>query len=403
LASSEPNLSLYLHVPFCADKCLYCDFYSLPRRQVSAAVQAAVADQTIAQAAFLLGQVAPSRRLSTIFFGGGTPSALPRDVLARLLRAFKGSEPEEWTVEANPESLDRSFLDLCADAGVTRVSLGVQSLRDEHLRLLRRPATRAETLGALDLLRRHWQGEVSFDFIAGIPGQQVSDVVEDLQQLLDAEPGHISLYQLTCEPGSDLARLVEDGSLTMNDPDKDEALWFAGRETLVSRGFRHYEISNFCRAGKECRHNLRYWRMQPYLGVGPSAVSTLPGGPLRGLPTTARVLRISSPRDLDAFLTGQAGLWGMELEPISDSEFLIEHLMMGFRLEEGISREVFLKRFGTSFEALFPGVWDGWIAAGHAEAPAAWLRLTDAGRMILDRLMRDLRIDETRGLALVWP
>jgi oxygen-independent coproporphyrinogen-3 oxidase len=376
---------------------VYCDFYSLPRRQVSSAVQAAVADQTIAQAGHFLELLAPSRRLATIFFGGGTPSALPRDSLASLLRAFEGSEPAEWTVEANPESLDRSFLDLCAEAGVTRLSLGVQSLRDKHLRLLRRPATRADTLAALDLLRRHWRGEMSFDFIAGIPGQLVSEVQEDIRRLLDEGPGHLSLYQLTCEPGSELARLVDEGSLAMNDPEADEALWFAGREMLLSNGFRHYEISNFCLPGKECRHNLRYWRMQPYLGVGPSAVSTLPGadGP--------EVLRLSNPRNIEAFLTGKEGLWGLEVEQISGSEFLIEHLMMGFRLEEGISQEIFHRRFGVSFEALFPGLWDRWIAAGNAEPPGASLRLTSAGRMILDRLMREVVVDETGGLAFVWP
>jgi oxygen-independent coproporphyrinogen III oxidase len=396
LESSDPALSVYLHVPFCTDKCLYCDFYSVPRGTVAEALQKDVVDQTILQARHFLDQLRPAR-IDTLFIGGGTPSALTRTHLAALLDSCRGTGCVEWTVEANPESLDRSFLALCETAGVTRLSVGVQSMRDGHLRLLKRPATRDDNLEALHLIREQWHGELNLDFIAGIPGQTPAEVREDLALLDDFRPCHVSLYQLTCEPETELSRLVGNGTIVLNSRERDEELWFAGKEELEGRGYRNYEISNFCRPGKECRHNLRYWRMEPYLGVGPGAVSTVPArsfaialrrGDLAEKPGC--VLRVSNPRDIGAFLVGKDGLWGLGVDVVESKDFLFENLMMGLRLAEGIPLTRWESRFGRRFEEFFPGIWERWTGEGLAEQPRANMRLTESGRLVLDRLLGEI-------------
>ncbi len=414
MESSDTAYSLYLHVPFCTDKCLYCDFFSVPCRTISEEVQGAVINQTILQARHFLQALAPGERVETIFMGGGTPSALSRATLARLLDAFHDTRSVEWTVEANPESVDGQFLDLCQSAGVTRLSVGVQSLRDAQLRLLRRPASRAKTLSALELLERRWQGELNLDFIAGIPGQTSGEVREDLSVLERFLPPHISLYQLTCEPETELARLVEQGRVVLNTPELDEELWFAGKDELEGRGYLHYEISNFCMPGRECRHNLRYWRMEPYMGVGPGAVSTVPAkqfARVLGRPDLAEipggVLRVTNTKDLQAFLEGQDTLWGLEVEAVEPKDFLLENLMMGLRLQEGVSVPSWESRFGRSFDEFFPGLWNRWSAEGFAEQDAQSLRLSESGRLVLDGLLGEIAervaAESLPSIVLAWP
>jgi oxygen-independent coproporphyrinogen-3 oxidase len=376
-------------------------------------MQEAVIDQTIRQSASLLSNL-DAENVATIFIGGGTPSVLPRPVLDRLLGAFSKLGPEEWTVEANPESIDGEFLDICGSRGVTRLSVGLQSLRDERLRLLRRPCTRDETLRSLDLVARRWAGDLNLDFIAGIPGQTTTEVREDLQEMLGFQPSHVSLYQLTTESGTELEKALARGTLVLNSPEQDEELWFQGCAELEQAGFRHYEISNFCLPGKECRHNLRYWRLEPYLGVGPSSVSTIPfGAAVRAFPGSAATreyraaVRLTTPRDFTSFLEGEPKWWNIEMEGLSASDFLLETIMMGLRLEEGIGRVEFERRFGTTLEALFPGLWGRWEGRGLADSPGRTLHLTERGRMILDALLGEvletLHAPTVPALEVSWP
>jgi len=403
-------LSLYVHVPFCVDKCLYCNFYSVPARLVSDHVKESVLDQTIEQAAFFLDLLGHDGPLQTIFMGGGTPSTLPRPLLRRLLGSLGRADCEEWTVEANPESIDREFLEACQETCVTRISAGVQSTDDRRLRALRRTASSGDILRAVELLRLEWNGDVNLDFIAGIPGQEPYEVIKDLSLLDELSASHVSLYSLTYEPNTPLERLVRRGKVRTNSAEKDEELWFAGVEELERRGFRHYEVSNFCVPGKECVHNLRYWRLEPYLGAGPGAVSTLPAAPLAkalGRPELAEaggVLRMSSPKDIRAFLVGRDGLWGAQFESITPDDFLLETLMMGLRLEEGILSEAFRRRFGADFEELFPGVWGSWVARGDAKPRGDRLAMSDSGRMLLDGLLAEMPHPASeRPPRVTWP
>jgi oxygen-independent coproporphyrinogen-3 oxidase len=401
-------LSLYIHVPICAGKCLYCDFFSVPRAAVSAPVEQNFVAETIEQARFFLEALGRGRdvHLETLYVGGGTPSALSRENLDRLLSEFRGTGWQEWTVEANPESIDEEFLDLCGQAGVTRLSVGIQTMGDARLGLLGRPGSRRDNERALELLHTRWSRDLSLDFIAGIPGQSVADVRADLSVLDILPASHASLYSLTLEPGTALFEQVQEGGVAMNDPERDEELWFAGKDELEQRRFENYEISNFCLPGKASTHNLRYWNLEPYLGVGPGAVSTLPAQLLRevfeahgkavaGLGEHP-VCRLSNPESIEGYLAGREKLWGMEAEVIQPRDFLVENLMMGLRLAAGIPADRLERRFGRSFEELFPGLWQRWAERGLAQpveksvGSHSCLRLSEPGRLILNALMAEI-------------
>jgi len=410
LASSESSVSLYVHVPFCVDKCLYCNFYSVPRRLVDRRIQEEVVEQTIEQARFFLDALGNNAPPQTLFMGGGTPSSLPRPLLRRLLSSLGSPSCLEWTVEANPESIDEEFLGNCSEAGVTRISAGVQSTDDRRLRALNRTGSRQDILRAVELLRLYWGADLSLDFIAGIPDQEPQEVVADLSILDELSVSHVSLYSLTYEPDTPLARRVQRGEVRPNSAEKDEELWFTGVEELRTRGYIHYEVSNFCRPGKECRHNLRYWRLEPYLGAGPGAVSTLPAGPIAkalGKPELAGrggVLRMSNPRDLRRFLAGRGDMWGAQFEAVSPEDFLFETLMMGLRLAEGVPVSLFHRRFGAGLEEILPGLWEGWVGRGAARPIDARLALSDSGRMMLDGLLGEIPQQKVgRSLDVSWP
>jgi oxygen-independent coproporphyrinogen III oxidase len=390
--SSTIPLSLYVHVPFCATKCRYCDFYSVPvdGDDGPGSVAARVVGRTLAQLD-RFRERAPDARFETAYVGGGTPSVLPRPLLERLLDRISELKPSEWTVEANPESLDREFLAACANAGVTRLSVGLQSMDDRLLAVLGRPGTAADNRRAIEAVAGAWRGESSFDLIAGIPGQSTVGLLGDVAAAAGSGAGHASLYSLTVEPGTPLSRLVASSTVRRNLPAHDDELWLAGREALEVAGLRQYEVSNFARRGRECRHNLRYWRLEPYLGIGPGAVSTLPpdmAAALVGDPIDAPVARLSNPRDIATFL-GKAAE-GIEVEKVTGREFILETLMMGLRLIEGISGDSFRRRFGYGFDDLAPGLWQHWVERGMASPGPSRLRLTDRGLLLLDALLREL-------------
>ena len=421
MARPESAVSLYLHVPFCTDKCVYCDFYSVPCRTVAEDIQARVVEETIRQARAILSRAPVGTPVQTIFVGGGTPSALPPFLQEKLLGAFTDLHPDEWTVEANPETLDEPFLERCRAAGVSRLSVGIQTLRQDLLDRLHRRATREDCLRAVRLLQERWTGRLSLDFIAGIPGQRTEDVHEDLAVVERDWPGHVSLYQLTREEGTPMDRMVDAGQMRMNPRELDEELWFTGSDEIRRRGYGHYEVSSFSRPGEECLHNLRYWSIEPYVGAGPAAVGTLPGAWLNGLTgfgSAGTVARLSNPRDIRAYLARAGAGWGAALETIAPEDFLVETFMMGLRTARGIPAEAVRRRFGAEVDALWPGLWNRWVSAGWALPATDSLRLTEDGMMLLDTLVEELigarrthgaglrggrDIDPVTDIRLSWP
>jgi oxygen-independent coproporphyrinogen III oxidase len=411
LANPDISFSLYVHVPFCRSKCFYCDFFSVPNPDPD--LEARVVCEILEQAEFFR-DVFGIDGVETAYVGGGTPSVLRRDILDRLLRGVSGFTPEEWTVEANPESLDEQFLNACDSNGVTRLSVGIQTGRDGLVTLLGRPGKSDDNARALRLLTTEWAGEVNLDFLAGIPGQEPEDMERDLACASDSRIGHASLYSLTVEPDTELYRRIADGRIRSDPEEKAEDLWFQGKRLLEQAGYANYEISNFARPGRECRHNMRYWRLEPYIGAGPGAVSTVPaalaaklGQRIADAAGDACVVRLTNPRDVGEYLCGRPCLWGMEAEAVSDEDFLLETLMMGLRTASGISRRDFKRRFGGDLSEILPGCLESWRAEGLAEEDEEAMRLTEQGRLQLDGLLRETarRIHEgvTLPRRILWP
>jgi oxygen-independent coproporphyrinogen-3 oxidase len=323
--TGQETLALYVHWPFCISKCPYCDFNSHVRDAVD---QDRWREALLADLAYEAAQE-PSGPLGSIFFGGGTPSLMPPTTVAAIIEAAErhwGLAPDiEITLEANPSSVEASrFADL-AKAGVNRVSLGLQSLDDEALRFLGRAHGVGEGLAALATAQSVFD-RVSFDLIYALPDQGEQAWQDQLRRALSFGTGHLSLYQLTIEPGTRFAALAAKGELPEADPDRSAGLYELTQQLTAEAGLPAYEISNHARAGQESRHNLAYWRYQPYFGVGPGAHGR------RGGSSTQRHKK---PENwLAAIARNGHGI--IEETPIAPAERAVEALLMGLRLKEGV-------------------------------------------------------------------
>lgn len=380
-------LALYIHWPFCLAKCPYCDFNSHVRERTDMAAwqEALVADMR--HEARLL----PDRPLTSIFFGGGTPSLMPPALVEALLReaeALWGFAPGiEITLEANPSSVEAASFAALAHAGINRVSLGLQALDDETLRFLGRLHGVTESLAALDLAQRHF-GRVSFDLIYARPGQSISAWQDELARALAFGTGHLSLYQLTIEPGTRFATLVREGRLSPLDDDAAADLFALTREMTAAAGLPAYETSNHARRGEESRHNLSYWRYEDYVGIGPGA---------HGRRLGAASVRHRKPEN---FLraVGEQGHGIAEERALSRREQATEALLMGLRLAEGISPPELAGRFGLAVDAMIDRTaCDRLAAMGFVERTRSRLMVTDKGAPLLEALLGEIVASDLVG------
>ena len=272
-----------------------------------------------------------SPKITTLFIGGGTPSSIPilllEDFLVRISELTKESCFES-TIELNPETVSIDLLKVLYHNGINRVSIGVQSLDDVVLKTLGRNTSREKTLYALKIIKNNWPGLFSIDLINAVPGQTIKTALSDINKINDFSPDHISLYSLTFEPGTALHSLLEKGKITSILEDTDNLMQKESISLLKSLGFNRYEISNYSKNGMKSLHNLNYWKMGSYLGTGPSSASTL-------LDDTGPVRIIYKP-DTSLFVSSAPFSARTEIESISKESFLLEHLMMGFRLLKGI-------------------------------------------------------------------
>jgi len=353
-SATGQEISLYVHIPFCAARCAYCDFYS--NSAVSREVRETVIHRTLhdIQAALTLF---PGVCVPTVYVGGGTPSSLPPDLFLALIEGVSrlvggGENPRltEWSVEMNPDSATEEKIDMCADAGVTRLSVGVQSFSEKSLAAMGRTVSPSDTRLGLERVLRRWKGALSVDLIAGVPGQRIEEAVSDAEIAAGYGVDHVSLYALTVEPGTPLARSLGKEAAGALDSDHAAACWDSAAEVLRRRGLTRYEVSSFARPGRECRHNLRYWRGEHYLGVGPGAVSTLDaewmegcglqaGRNAEGMPAggaKVQAVRLSMPRSLSAYAARQALFAETKREELDGRTLLFERIMLGLRMQEGV-------------------------------------------------------------------
>jgi oxygen-independent coproporphyrinogen-3 oxidase len=391
-----PAAALYVHIPFCKAKCGYCDFFSVPLSS-----GAAVPDEYVAA---VCGDIARQREnlraVETLYLGGGTPSLLSPRQLRRIVAAVRTqcglADGAEITLEANPADITGGFLSAAADAGVNRLSVGVQSFSREALRAAHRtlqngmtPDTlSAGTPNALDslfgTLSRYWRGTVSADLIAGLPGETAASFRGGLTRLIGARPHHISLYALTFEDGTPLCRAVRSGVVRFSEEEADD-MWLAGRDMLEAAGYGQYEVSNFALAGYECRHNQTYWRLDSYAGAGAGAVGTV-------FFANGTGLRHTRPADVAAYIRSAGGAAGDD-ERLGFGTALFECLMLGFRTREGVSARAFTERFGVPLAERIGadgGAFMRWEREGRAEQDGDRYRLTREGLLFLNRFLAEL-------------
>jgi len=373
----DASIALYVHWPFCVSKCPYCDFNSHVRASIAQHEwrEALLAD--LAHEARLL----PGRRLTSIFFGGGTPSLMEPATVAALIEAARShwaaADDIEITLEANPNSVEAArFADLAA-AGVNRLSLGLQSLDDEALRFLGRAHSAAEGLTALETAQRHFP-RVSVDLIYALPGDSEASWSKALARALSLGASHLSLYQLTIEPGTRFASLLAAGKLVPLEPDFAAELYELTDAMTSAAGLPAYEISNHAAPGQESRHNLTYWRYGDYAGIGPGA---------HGRRLGSRTVRHRKPENYLAALRRNGHAIGEEA-PLRPREAADEALVMGLRLSEGIDAGALERKYGVPIVD-WASV-DRLVASGHLARCGPRLAVTPEGRLLLDRLLVEI-------------
>ena len=377
--NGEP-LALYVHWPFCVSKCPYCDFNSHVRVSIDQGEwrNALLAD-LVSEAERL-----PESRLTSIFFGGGTPSLMEPATVAAIIDAarsyWSADDKIEITLEANPNSVEAArFADL-AKAGVNRVSLGLQSFDDRALAFLGRAHSTREGFAALATAQRHFR-RVSFDLIYALPGDTEDSWSATLAQALSLGTSHLSLYQLTIEPGTRFASMVARHEFEPLDPDAAAAL-FELTDTMASAGgLPAYEISNHARPGQESRHNLTYWRYGDYAGIGPGA---------HGRRLGARTVRHRKPENfLSAIARNGSGI--AEEATLARAEAADEALVMGLRLAEGVDVDAIAERFALP-DIVDWGRVERLFASGHLRREGPRLALTASGRLVLDHILGEIAV-----------
>ena len=384
------GFGVYVHWPFCAAKCPYCDFNSHVRDEID---QQAWADALTAELAHFAAETG-GRRVESVFFGGGTPSLMAPAGVATVIEAIDRLWPlapdVEITLEANPTSVEASRFQGFRSAGINRVSLGVQALIDADLAALGRMHSAAEALAAVEVAGRHFD-RFSFDLIYGRPGQTVEAWTDELSTAIARMGDHASAYQLTIEPNTVFAGRFRRGELTMPDDDVQAWLFETTRALLTASGRPAYEISNHARPGQECRHNLVYWRYGDYVGVGPGAHGRLTLADGRFGTRTHRAPEIWLER------VQAQGHAEHEREPIAPGDQVAEALMMGLRLTEGVPLARLARCAGVSVSALASTVLNETAVrdlteGGYLSPSSDRLLATEAGQAVLDSVLSRLLV-----------
>ena len=382
-------LALYVHIPFCETKCPYCDFNTYARIESLIPSYVAALNNEISLWSDLLGGPA----VETVFFGGGTPSYLPAERIASIIEAihdgFDVASDAEVTLESNPGDFEESKLAAYLEAGVNRLSIGVQSLDDRLLKVLGRRHSAAEAVQAYALALEAGFDNVNVDLMYGLPYQTAVEWQGTLDGVAELRPAHISMYCLTLEEGTPMEQQVGSGQVPSPDPDLAADMYIMAQDFMAPLGYRHYEISNWARPGSECRHNLTYWRNRSYLGVGPGAHSYL---------DSFRFWNLKSPREyvrlLQEGLTSTASVDSLSAEVLGDVPVvedveridrrleMAETLMMGLRLDTGIRIDDFAERFGVTPGQAYGETIEELSSIGLLEGIDGRLRLTSRGRML---------------------
>ena len=359
-------MEIYVHIPFCVRKCRYCDFYSVPCGKDSAfGCPGAGSEHTLPGTGDYVNALLKEldaredeirgKEITSVFVGGGTPTILPVSDLELLLMGLKdgiarrGGMPAgdaEITTECNPGTLDKEKLTLMRQLGVNRLSIGLQSADNAELKALGRIHTYEEFLKNYEEARRVGFDNINIDLMSGIPGQTAASCERTLKTVAALGPEHISVYSLILEEGTPLYDDVEAGKVQLPGEDFDRDMYKLTGQILAAYGYERYEISNYARPGRRCRHNMGYWTGEEYLGLGPAAASYL---------GCEKMCRYKNPADLKAYMSDPAGVRVLE-ETLDREALMSEFMILRLRLTEGADRDEFKKRFGVPMDEVFGSV-----------------------------------------------
>ena len=344
-------LQLYLHFPFCKRKCLYCDFVSAAANEQTIAAYCLALEKEIRT----MGEKYADAQVSTVFLGGGTPSIVPpplmKSVLETLRESFFLLKDAEFTTEANPGTLTKAWLETVMEAGVNRLSLGVQAAQDALLCRIGRIHTFADAVQSVKMAQRMGLGNINTDVMYGLPGQTTADYLETLERVCALEVPHVSAYSLIVEEGTPLCRRVEAGEMTVPDDDACAAMTEAGIALLGKHGYQQYEISNYAREGFVCRHNIGYWQGAWYLGMGAAAHSMLPPAQSEAQMGAVRI-RVANPEDVNSYMVASPDV-KREKSLITAEEAMFETMMLGLRMNQGVGERHFEETFGQPMTARY--------------------------------------------------
>ena len=366
----KSELELYIHIPFCVRKCAYCDFLSGPQTEevIEKYVEALVAE--------IKGHNTYTDTVTSIFLGGGTPSILSGNQMEQIFHAvrahFDVAENAEITIEANPGTVTKEKLDAYRRCGINRISFGLQSANNEELKLLGRIHTYEEFLESFRLAREAGFGNINVDLISAIPKQTLQSFEETLQKVIALNPEHISAYSLIVEEGTPFATLYGEGGPKEQDlpSEEEERLIYKRTEELLNQfGYHRYEISNYAKPGRECRHNLGYWERKNYLGLGLGSASLMDN------------VRYKNTDDLDAYLkqAREPKQIQEQREQLSVMELLEEFMFLGLRKTQGVSEKEFETQFGNTLEECYGKQIERFLKEGLLERKDGYLNLTKSG------------------------
>jgi len=361
--------------------CDYCDFYSITADFHDQRLDLYV--NRILEDVSNMIQSEGVVDVPSVYIGGGTPSFLGAKRVARLLggiRLILPNAPTEMTIEANPESIHKDFLDIIQMYGVTRLSVGIQTRNPFSRKAIGRQGNLSKLEKTINDIHSSFAGSLSFDLISGLPGQDEASLMDDIAFVTSTGADHVSLYSLSVEEKTPLHSAVRAGLVFLPEQDVADELWIHGRDALEAAGFLQYEISNFAMPGSECKHNQGYWRMENYLGCGPGAVGTI----IDTNQATAR--RFSVPKNVEAWLHGDSEGFAVT-EHITRNDLIAECLIMGFRTVAGVDDAFMTRRFGADTRIFIPHSLMVWRIRGLAEMdrPA----LTKSGLLFLNRFLID--------------
>lgn len=379
----KKDLGLYIHIPFCVKKCAYCDFLSWSGDKEQRVDYVRALEQEILS----YKNFAEDYQVSTLYFGGGTPSVLEGELLERIMeairRTFQIEEKAEVTLEMNPGTALKEKLELYKKLGINRLSMGIQSVKNENLKLLGRIHTYEDFLESYCMAREAGFDNLSGDLISSLPGQTLAEWKEELEILMETPLEHVSVYQLIIEEGTEFYKKYGECEELLPDEETSREIYLWTGKYLKSRGFEQYEISNYAREGKQSAHNLRYWERKDYLGLGLGGASMI------------RNMRMSNTRDWDKYMAycWDPGKIREEVEVLEESGQMEEFMFLGLRKTRGISKKEFRRTFGKDIDLVYEKTLEKYLKNGMLQESGDRIFLSEEGILLSNQVFADFLFD----------